>query len=255
MGSIDGSSVPSPVVLSSPTDSILSTEDLILRLGDLANPISKEEEKQMTPEDFAKLPIITKKGNIVEAEERKIEGEGYYARRQRLANRRRIRSIESETANILDFDVDEYAYEVPSSIKTVEQLPDWLEGIMDADWTAVVPNYVVSVVDRPKTGDKLLDVIEKKVELFNNSDARDELGMPLENYTKYNVLESNLDLVNLVGKDWKSKMRLNLRAIQRKQMRNQPYKKDIPKGERTLPEETNALALPVEEEESSEEEY
>ena len=241
-GNTDGSSVPSPVVLSSPAESILSTDDLILRLGELANPISKEDEAGMTPEEFANLPIVTRKGNIVEPEQRKREDESRREKRYRLQIRRQIRNKESETANMMSFnvfDVNNYT-EQPDTIKTVEELPDWLEGIMDADWTAVVPNYLVASEDRPVTGDKLLDVLERRIERIEGQNpltsGMDVIGMPFENYTKYNILESDLDLENFVGKDWKSKMRLNLRAIQRKKMRNQPYKKDLPLGERTLPE-------------------
>ena len=223
-GNLDGSIVPSPVVLSSPSvSSVLSEMD------------------NLSPEDYAQMPVYTKKGNIVEPQYRKQENENRGTKRVRLWNRRRIRNKESLGRFERNaFDINEVYSEflrgnIKETAKTEEELPNWLDEIMEADWTAVVPNYEVVSEDRPKTGDMLIDVIERRVEEFSYQVGGEEaLGMPTENYTKYQVLESNLDLEEFVGRNWKDKMRLNLRAIQRKKMRNQPYKKDLPLGERTL---------------------
>lgn len=224
-GSIDGSSVPSPVVLSSPS---------------VASELS--EMDNLTPEDYAQMPVYTKKGNIVEPEYRKQDNENRGTKKARLWNRRRIRNKESGLGrfDIRAFDINEVYSEflrgnIKETAKTEEELPNWLDEIMEADWTAVVPNYEVVSEDRPKTGEMLIDVIQRRVEEFSyQGDGEEALGMPTENYTKYQVLESNLDLEEFVGKNWKDKMRLNLRAIQRKKMRNQPIKKDLPLGERTI---------------------
>ena len=234
-GNLDGSSVPSPVVLSSPS---------------VASELSQMDN--LTPEDYAQMPVYTKKGNIVEPEQRKRENESKREKRYRLQRRREIRNIESlgnfefGGFEFTDVYTDFLRGNIKETAKTEEELPNWLDEIMSADWTAVTPNYQVVGNDRPRTGEMLIDVIERRVEEYVGNDAEEVLGMPTENYTKYQVLESNLDLEEFVGKDWKDKMRLNLRAIQRKKMRNQPYKKDLPLGERTLP---------VVEVESSEEEY
>jgi len=136
-------------------------------------------------------------------------------RQARLNERRVFDKVKEKMLVTKSIDINNFGKQA----RETKMLPNWLEGIMEADWTNVKPKYDVPKDVRPLSNDSLLDVIKRAVDkqlteiTISEELFKQEFGFSPNDYTKFDILYSSLfDLEQLVSLDWK----VNVPKIQRK---------------------------------------